>query len=345
MHHTPLQDNNSTSTDAAKKWLAAYLYYAEPWEKFLSEAVHPFVTDVLKDKWADHYFFIRYWEKGPHIRLRFWGDENKLTRELQPRLTDHFNSYFDKNPSARIDPEWLKDAPEEHQWFPNNSIQFIEYEPEVERYGGEHAIAIAEQQFETSSTAIFSIIKDSNDWSYDRALGAAIQLHLGFAHATGMPLEETKEFYAYIFAGWFPRAYNHYGLQDNQEGLKKQQEETLKAFNENFEKQKDTLVNYHELLWEAFESTEEFEMEWLNQWLIDMKDIAEKLQQLDKKSQLVFPKEFKPNLSLKTPANHQYYWSIYNSYIHMTNNRLGILNRDEGYLGYLIKESLKAFPD
>jgi hypothetical protein len=36
----------------------------------------------------------------------------------------------------------------------------------------------------------------------------------------------------------------------------------------------------------------------------------------------------------------QQLWAIYDSYIHMLNNRLGIMNRDEGYLGFLIKEVL-----
>jgi len=34
-------------------------------------------------------------------------------------------------------------------------------------------------------------------------------------------------------------------------------------------------------------------------------------------------------------------WSIYADYLHLTNNRLGILNRDEPFLSYLITRSLK----
>ena len=61
--------------DAQKQWLAAYLYYSGNWEKFLTNSVKPFVEDILDRKLAEQYFFIRYWERGPHIRLRFKGDK------------------------------------------------------------------------------------------------------------------------------------------------------------------------------------------------------------------------------------------------------------------------------
>ncbi|MGB5931124.1 MAG: lantibiotic dehydratase C-terminal domain-containing protein, partial [Cyclobacteriaceae bacterium] len=46
----------------------------------------------------------------------------------------------------------------------------------------------------------------------------------------------------------------------------------------------------------------------------------------------------------KKPDEYDQYtfdrWRIYDSYVHMTNNRLGIQNRDEAYLAYLIKKCL-----
>ena len=83
------------------------------------------------------------------------------------------------------------------------------------------------------------------------------------------------------------------------------------AFSESFSNQQSKLVSYHRMLWSAFERGAEFEDDWLNEWLTEMSGIG------------------------KGP------WPILESYVHMTNNRLGILNRDEAYLGYVMKRSIE----
>jgi thiopeptide-type bacteriocin biosynthesis protein len=322
-------------------WLAAYLYYAEPWEEFLIRGVQPFIRSVMEKKQADRFFFIRYWERGPHIRLRFKGDPGQMDVDIKPRLESHFYDYFKQNPSKREDPEYVRNLPEEHRWFPNNTVQYIPYEPEVERYGGPTGIIIAEKQFQVSADAVLAIIEESDHWDYDRALGAAIQMHLGFAFALGMDLTETTAFYSHISRMWFARSY---GYEENipEEELKKRQDITWKAFKENFDKQKAVLVPYHETLWEAFTGGVEFEQEWLNRWVTGMGVIRDQLKKAHTDGTLIIPKWFKLQPVENVPEPHRQLWAILESYVHMTNNRLGILNRDEAYLGYLIRESLSS---
>jgi thiopeptide-type bacteriocin biosynthesis protein len=322
-------------------WLAAYLYYTADWEDFLIKSVKPFVETIMRQKLADQYFFIRYWENGPHIRLRFKGNDEILLSKVKPMLEDHFNSWFKKFPSERETPEWTKKLPEKDRWFPNNTIQFIEYEPEVERYGGPVAIEIAERQFQLSSDAILSIISQSEAWTYERALGAAIQLHLGFSYALGMSLEEMKRFYTFVFTAWLPRAYGYNpdaGIEIN----KTKQKVVLDAFEKTFLKQKDMLIPYHQTIWNAFHENVEFEDEWLNIWIFELKKINLELQEIQKKRQMKFHKIFQPNSDLPVNVEKQLFWPIMESYVHMTNNRLGVLNQDEGYLGYLINKSLES---
>lgn len=321
-------------------WLAAYLYYGEPWEPFLIETVKPFVDKIMENQWAHQFFFIRYWERGPHIRLRFKGNAETMEKQVKPQLDDHFLKSFREHPGKRETPEYVETLPPEQQWFPNNSVQYIDYEPEVERYGGPTGILIAENQFQASSRTVFSVIEESGDWDYDRALGAAIQLHLGFAFAMGMDLVETGEFFTQISQTWFSRAYG-YTPDTPKDEIKERQEITLKAFEENFQRQKTTLVPYHQTLWSAFTEEAEFEQEWLNRWLAHMTSVKNELLTAQEQNALVIPQWFKPEPGRKTPEDRQHLWPILESYIHMTNNRLGILNRDEAYLGYLIKESLK----
>ncbi|HLP46581.1 MAG TPA: lantibiotic dehydratase C-terminal domain-containing protein [Candidatus Kapabacteria bacterium] len=328
----------------SKTWLAAYLYHAEPWEDFLVNVMKPFVDNILEKAWAEQFFFIRFWERGPHIRLRFKGENDILQNQVKSRLETYFLNYFKEHPSLRREPEDMAKWQADQQWFPNDSVQYIEYGPEVERYGGPEAILIAEKQFETSSRDVLAVIADSASWDYDRALGAAIQLHLGFVFALGMNLAEAGEFFSRIARHWFASAYGYIPNAPNisPEELKKSREITMKAFEENFSRQKATLVSYHETMWNAFTAGREFEQEWLNFWVQRMKAIADELKNMQKQNKLLIPPWFQPEPGKKTPVDCQYGWPILESYIHMTNNRLGILNRDEAYLGYLIKESLKA---
>jgi len=330
-------------TDPNKTWLAAYLYYAEPWEQLLVKAVKPFVESTLADGLAEQFFFIRYWEQGPHIRLRFKGDTAVLENKLKPKLDAYFKKYFRKNPSERVEPEWLKELPLEQVWFPNHSIQYIPYEPEIERYGGPEGILIAEKQFQASSEVVLNILAESQNWSYERALGAAIQLHLGFAYALGMTLEEATAFFTRLFESWFGWGLGLFDYEKNQpvNDYEKQKSEFLELFENQFNLQKKMLLPFHQTLWQALESRAGFENQWQNYWLQGMRDINDELLASQRSGQLNYPPGRQISPKIKVPKSRQLLWLILNSYVHMTNNRLGILNRDEAYLGYLIKQSFE----
>jgi len=325
-----------------KKWLAAYLYCAEPWENILVEVVKPFAERIVKQGLADQYFFIRYWEKGPHLRLRFKGDAAILESSVKPQLIEHFEAYFEKNPSTRQEPTWGNDIPEDQKWYPNDSVQFTEYKPETERYGGEYGILVAEQQFEAASKAILAVTEESDSWDYSRALGGAIQLHLGFGYALGMELDEMSAFFNRFFENWLSRAYYFFEKDISKEELEKRKKEALIAFEKNFEEQKEGLLPFFETVWQALNEGQEFEQEWLNQWVGDMKEVGTQLKEVQKNDKLTPPEWYMQKTRKDFSIAQQERWSIYDSYVHMINNRLGIKNRDEAYLGYLIIESVKV---
>lgn len=323
-----------------KSWLATYLYYNEPWDKFIVEAVNPFAKKIMSEGIAEQYFFIRYWERGPHIRLRFFGDTEKMMEKIKPQIDSYFADYFKKNPSKDIKADWMDQLPEDQKWYPNNSVQYIEYEPETERYGGPDAILVAEKQFQASSNAILAIMSESEEWSYEKAMGSAIQLHLSFAYAVGMNLEEVKYFYDLIFRSWFHRAYYNYERNLSEDEMKRRSDITMKAFEDNFIKQKDFLVATHKTLWDAFNGEVEFEQDWLNNWIVEMKKIDSALSELQKQGKFIIPRYFDKTVPGGIRENMYEKMTVYESYIHMTNNRIGILNRDEAFLGYLIKKSV-----
>ncbi len=315
-----------------KEWLSVHLYYAEPWEGFLSNDIAPFVEKMVDDHLAEAYFFIRYWHKGPHIRLRI-KSKSINTNRLQNLVSAYFEKFFIENPSHPInslDTENPEKAEVDAARLPNNSFHFIPYHRETERYGGEAAIAIAERQFGVSSRVVLSIIKECEAWNYNKALGKAMYLHLAFAYATDMSLAEAALFFNRIFEIWLPRT------STSEEAFYKNKDVVLKAFRENYEAQKVSILPLFEKLWLAMKNDSEFEQNWLMDWISDTKQIRKDLCQIQSEKKFIMPKWFTIDHTSAVDISHQERWAVYGSYIHMTNNRLGILNRDEGYLGYVM---------
>jgi thiopeptide-type bacteriocin biosynthesis protein len=239
-----------------------------------------------------------------------------IEHEIKPELESYFLAYFQQHPSQRT--EMQQTGARAQGWFPNHTVQFIEYEPELNRYGGPAGCHIAEKQFDASSRAVLRILQEREQWSYERALGAALQLHIGFAFALGMSLTEANQFYSGIFERWLASLVS---IEPN---------ETLKAFEEKFAQQRPVLIAHLKTLWNALAEQVEFDQDWFNAWLHDMAITRKELRQAQKKQQLMLSQA------------SQGIWYILHSYVHMTNNRLGILNRDEAYLGYLLKRSFEC---
>ena len=320
-------------------WLSAHLFYAGDWEQFLLRGVKPFIEKMVSQHLAKQYFFIRYWECGPHIRLRIKGNEENLLHFVKPEVDTFFCQYFALHPSCREEPAWVKELPVHQRWYPNNSVQFLIYEPEVERYGGIIGAEIAEKFFQASSRVTLAIYQDYGDWSYNLALGTAVKLHLAFAVALKMDLLEAASFFTFISNRWLPAAYanlSHFSIDE----AVKHRKRILKTFGKSFDQQRKNLIPYFQTIWHALCAGGQFEQEWLNQWVLDLLDIDRELNAAQNHHQLIIPDWFQPDLTLQIPSSRQALWSILESYIHMTNNRLGVFNHDEAYLGYLMKSSL-----
>jgi thiopeptide-type bacteriocin biosynthesis protein len=97
-------------------------------DRFLTGTVGPAMA-ALRDRGAvDDWFFVRYTEGGPHLRIRFRGSGPDL--------------------AARVAGELAAGAPA--------GIHEARYEPEVERYGGPAAIGVAERVFCRSTEVVLA---------------------------------------------------------------------------------------------------------------------------------------------------------------------------------------------
>jgi thiopeptide-type bacteriocin biosynthesis protein len=285
-------------------WASFHLFRADPLDQFLTTAITPFVAKIATEGLVSGFFFVRYWEGGAHIRLRL---RTKSMRPLVQCTRSYFEQYFKAHPSVR------RFEPLSSGMFANDSVQEIEYQPEVSRYGGPKCIAISERQFEASSRAILSVIAE-RQWSYESAIGTAIQLHIIFASAMGFDVHEAAKFFA--------EASNQFLVTNDCLPAGLTVKRAVELFAESFAAQRDRLVGLQREVWSAMETGQQFEQEWANRWALGNIDTAKRL----RRARALKARE------RWTKAEQD----IMKSYVHMTNNRLGVLNRDEAYVGYVL---------
>ena len=120
-------------------WLYAKVYIgAATADHVLREVVGPLVREVLGSGASDQWFFIRYGDPEWHLRLRFRGDASRLHGEVLPKV------------EAAVTP-LLHDGT---IW----RVQFDTYEREIERYGGDEGMLLAERFFQADSEAVLEIL-------------------------------------------------------------------------------------------------------------------------------------------------------------------------------------------
>jgi thiopeptide-type bacteriocin biosynthesis protein len=119
----------------------------------------------LEEKSVQKWFYIRYWEGGPHIRVRYVRNNQIVDEQFQEFIQSELVSY----PSIKLSKEdfyagidvklegfeqELADFP----WYAEKTIKEIAYLPELERYGGSENIQLSEELFFFSSLMAAKLI-------------------------------------------------------------------------------------------------------------------------------------------------------------------------------------------
>ncbi len=263
-------------------WLSIHLFY-EDLNLILINGVFPFIDKMRQEKKINQYFFIRYSEGGSHVRLRLKTNEKQT---VKADCQAYFSLFFKQNASQR--------SFHLPHYYPNNSLQFIDYEPELERYGGSEKIGIAEEYFQFSSEIIQSLMCQNDSFEYEAAMGWAIQLHVIFAKAVNLSKKDSLLFFEQYYKNW-----------------SKLLPKTNLAIDKEIEGNRG-VITFIQNLWENIDDTIVFEDDIFQKWY-------------DGNKKLIASKD---------------YFNYYNSYIHMTNNRLGLYNQDETWIAKLIYYAL-----
>lgn len=116
------------------EWLYAKLYSGESTIDHVLRELAPTIRDA-----GVPWFFIRYADPEPHLRLRFNGDPARLTGVLLPALERAITPLIDGGSVRKL----VLDT----------------YQRETERYGGDRGIELVERLFHLDSECVLSIVE------------------------------------------------------------------------------------------------------------------------------------------------------------------------------------------
>lgn len=131
------------------RWLFAKYYSGSSVQDDVLRLLVPALREVVAAGHATQWFFLRYADPEPHLRVRIEGDAATLLGAVLPRLAEAVA------PAVEAGIVWR--------------TQLDTYEREVERYGGAAGIEIAERIFAADSEAAASVVE-----AYPGAEGAEL---------------------------------------------------------------------------------------------------------------------------------------------------------------------------
>ncbi|MFG3052439.1 thiopeptide-type bacteriocin biosynthesis protein [Kitasatospora sp. NPDC048239] len=169
---TTHQHSSAPEAAPADAWQSLHLALhttREDTDSFLTDDLAPLLDDLTGQHPGAHWFFIRYGEGGPHLRIRLRG-----TPAARPPA-EELAAALARLAAGRtaVDGPW----PSRH-----GEVQAVPYRPETERYGGPAALPIAEEVFIHSSRAAVHALRAAPEPS------ARLPLALDLAHTTAHAL-------------------------------------------------------------------------------------------------------------------------------------------------------------
>ena len=285
-------------TAAERRWLSVHLpvdgrLWDDEGDRMVLDLVAPLAGLCLERGWADRFFFLRYTAGGAHVRFRLHGPAVALDAEVRPRLAAAAAA--------------LPGVP---RWVP--------YEPEVERYGGRRAVAVAEEVFDASSRLVVELVTDLAPGDRSSRLGRALLTMLAGFHVFAGSRQETVR---------ISRLYGEAYLRQ-QVPEEASQRHLRAAYESGFGRQASALGAMVERVWEALDGGAELPPA-VASYRRRLAWAAGRLADLHRAGRLSHRggryRRWRDGVT-----------SIFPSYLHMTNNRLGVTMGEECYLASLV---------
>ncbi|GAA1652178.1 hypothetical protein GCM10009733_056770 [Nonomuraea maheshkhaliensis] len=188
----------------ARSWISAHVFYDGDLDLVITDLLATVQSRLDHAAAGRGLFFLRYWEGGPHLRVRVLagpGRADDVRRILSGAIADSLNRLpapvrvtqedYDRYAPSMAALERLRSY-ERHR-RPPNSFAFIPYRPETDKYGTGAALHAVEDHFVRCSTAVRRLLATGP--TGDRRTTAAfavLALNRWIAsRGTGLPEQET----------------------------------------------------------------------------------------------------------------------------------------------------------
>ncbi|WJK34969.1 thiopeptide-type bacteriocin biosynthesis protein [Solwaraspora sp. WMMA2065] len=131
-------------------------------DTFLAVTVAPLLARLRADGAIADWFYIRYWEGGPHLRIRVRdplpGVGDRLRAELAELAGQAPYEVFPMDSGSYYRRLGGSAARSAAGWHDHGDVREIPYRPETARYGGPQALLVAEEVFCRSSEIAARIV-------------------------------------------------------------------------------------------------------------------------------------------------------------------------------------------
>jgi len=304
------------------EWLSAHLFLARSADhlrvdRVLTTVVGPFAQSCLRGHSVEQYFFIRYRERGPHVRLRLQGDPTVLRERVAPALARHVAEHLAADDAGYPDEGGLE-SPDEQSGV--SALRWIRYEPEVDRYGGGRALAIAERLFHASSEAAMELLPEVVTGGFDARLGIALAGMLALMGAAGIGPQEASEIARRHRDRWM-RVKEFTG------------DDLIARYDVGRSLNGEALATVVRDVWWAASSEPERLPEPFPRYVERLRPLMRELRSLVDGGNVFFRGE-------RFPTWQAAMLQLAPDYMHMANNRFGVSPHLEGYLAHLIEDVL-----
>jgi thiopeptide-type bacteriocin biosynthesis protein len=151
-------------------------------DRLLIDAVYPLVTDLADSGLATEVFWLRYWDGGPHLRLRVRPTTSDLAdrtrREIRSCCVDYLRRC--PAPSDLTEAEYAATAASfaalEHAGpplalQPHDSVRFLPYRREPHVYGCGASVDAVERHFVESSSLAMMVLRSHPTAAARNSLG------------------------------------------------------------------------------------------------------------------------------------------------------------------------------
>ncbi|KXK60306.1 hypothetical protein AWW66_19495 [Micromonospora rosaria] len=151
-------------------WLSWHAFHHGDHTRLITGAVDPLVASLQADGRIAQFFFIRYWEGGPHLRLRLLPTHAEYSTEVAARARSALERHLARFPSPPSAPagqyaalaeryarlEGLADH--DRRLRPPDVVEAVPYHPEYPVFGGRAATRAVERHFTDSSRLALSVL-------------------------------------------------------------------------------------------------------------------------------------------------------------------------------------------